>query len=189
MDALDDRSLWTASLAGDGRAFGVIFERHRDRVFRALRRGAPTATDAEDLTAVVFLELWRRRGDARMVDGTLLPWLLVTAGNVARNANRARRRYTGFLAALPRPEPQPDFADDATGRLDAGAASAALQSSLDALPEVDRHLLVLTAIEGFSLTEASSALGIGYNAAKTRLSRARSKLRTAHPELSPLEAS
>ena len=189
MDALDDRSLWAAALAGDGRAYGVLFERHRDRVFRALLRSSPTASDAEDLTAIVFLELWRRRDDARMVDATLLPWLLVTAGNVARNANRARRRYTGFLAALPRAEAQPDFADEATARLDAAAASAALQSSLDALSATDRHLIVLTAVEGFSLAEASTAVGLSYNTAKTRLSRARAKLRHAHPELSPLEAS
>jgi len=189
MDALDDRSLWATARAGDGRAFGVLFERHRDRVFRALLRSSPVTSEAEDLTAVVFLELWRRRDDARMVDGTLLPWLLVTAGNVARNANRARRRHAAFLAALPRPEAQPDFADDATGRLDAGAASASLQSSLDALPTVDRHLIALTAVEGLTLTEASAALGISYTAAKTRLSRARAKLRHAHPELSPLEAS
>ncbi|WP_396133584.1 RNA polymerase sigma factor [Arthrobacter sp. 1088] len=45
--------------------------------------------DAEDATAAAFLELWRRREGVRLVDGSILPWLLVTTTNTARNLQRS----------------------------------------------------------------------------------------------------
>ena len=51
--------------------------------------------DAEDVSASAFLELFRRRDDVRIVNGSVLPWLLVTTANLARNATRARRRWPG----------------------------------------------------------------------------------------------
>jgi len=163
-----DRRVWERVLAGDSREFGVLFDRHRDRVFRHLLAPAGSVTDAEDLTATVFLELWRRRGSVRFVDDSLLPWLLVTAGNVARNATRARRRYRLFLARLPHPDTVQDAAETA-------ASALALDERLAALPAADRRLITLTALEGFTLREASEAVGISYPAAKMRMSRIRSR--------------
>lgn len=164
-----DRRVWERVLAGDSREFGVLFDRHRDRVFRHLLRSVDDRTDAEDLTATVFLELWRHRRSVRFVDDSLLPWLLVTAGNVARNAARARRRYRLFLARLPQPATVQDAAETAADTL-------ALDERLSALPTADRRLVTLTALEGFSLREASEAVGISYPAAKMRMSRIRSRL-------------
>lgn len=184
----DDRALWDRVLGGDQRAFGVLFEEHRDRVFRVLLRSSPIPADAEDLTAVVFLELWRRRDSARFVNRSLLPWLLVTAGNVARNARRSRRRYERFLSALPAPEVEPDFSPDVDEHLDTRPATESLNAALARLPAVDHALLTLTVIEGFALTEAADAVGLTYGAAKTRLSRARRRLRDSHPHFSLAEA-
>lgn len=65
--------------------------------------GSNSETDdaPSEHTATVFLELWRKRLVARIVDDSLLPWLLAHATNVARNSSRARRRYRRLLAALP----------------------------------------------------------------------------------------
>lgn len=184
----DDRALWDRVLGGDQRAFGVLFEQHRDRVFRVLLRSSPIPADAEDLTAVVFLELWRHRQSARFVNRSLLPWLLVTAGNVARNATRSRRRYERFLAALPAPEDEPDFSTGVDEHLDGRAAHDALNAALARLSAVDHALITLTAIEGYSLDDAATAVGLTYGAAKTRLSRARRRLRDSHPHFSIAEA-
>ncbi|MDO9591512.1 MAG: RNA polymerase sigma factor [Microcella sp.] len=184
----DDRELWDRVLGGDDRSFGVLFERHRDRVFRALLRSSPIAADAEDLTAVVFLELWRRRESARFVDRSVLPWLLVTAAHVSRNAKRGRRRYERFLAALPAPEVEPDFSHTVDSRLDSRGATDALHAALGRLTPVDQALITLTALEGFGLADAADALGVSYGAAKTRLSRARRRLRDSHPHFSVAEA-
>ena len=178
MSAMDstDPQLWERVLDGDGRAFGELFDRHRDRVHAHIRRVVDDAAEAEDLTAAAFLELWRRRDSARIVDDSLIPWLLVTAGNVTSNANRARRRYRRFLSALPSPAVEPDHADHVAARLDLEPRVRQLLAAIADLPLADQRLIVLTALEGLTLLQASQATGLSYGAAKTRLSRARTRL-------------
>lgn len=89
--------------------------------------------DAEDLTATVLLELWRRRRSVRFVDGSLLPWLIVTATNVLRNSVRARRRYRAFLPALPPAPPAPDPAEQVTDR-HASTVESVREAMADAKP-------------------------------------------------------
>lgn len=164
-------------LSGDARAFGVIWDRHSSRVMRHLMVMGAAAGDAEDLVATVFLELWRRRDDVRMVDGSVLPWLVVTAQNVLRNASRSRRRYRRFLESLPPAELIPDHAEAFAER--ESARSVELRSLIGRCGKVDAALLALTAVEGFSVGEAASVVGVTEDAAKMRLSRVRRRLRAA----------
>jgi RNA polymerase sigma-70 factor (ECF subfamily) len=133
--------------------------------------------DIEDLTATVFLELWRRRGDARMVNGSVLAWLLVTAQNVSRNAARSRRRYQLLLASLPGSEDSGDYAELFAERNDARASQ--LRAAIERCSALDASLLAMTALEGFTVAEAGAALGVTEAAAKMRISRVRSKLRSS----------
>jgi len=155
----------------------MIWDRHSDRIFRHLIASGNTPTSAEDLTAVTFLELWRRRRAVRFVDGSLLPWLIVTAQNVSRNAARGTRRYERFLAALPTPSVVPDPADRIADRDDEHLI--ALRATIAAAGPADATLLAMTAVEGFTTREAATALGLSESAAKMRLSRLRARLRTA----------
>ena len=177
MEALDDRAVWQRTLDGDSGAFGVIWDRHRDRVFRRLLSAGNTPADAEDLTAITFLELWRRRSAVRFVDASLLPWLLVTAQNVHRNARRARRRHREFLQRLPPPDQVPDPAELIAER-DSSRARRVREVLSAARPQ-DQHLAVLTTLEGFTLREAAAIVGISESAAKMRLSRLRRRLAEA----------
>lgn len=172
-----DERVWRLVLSGDSRRYGAIWDRHRDRVFRHLIACGNTASSAEDLTAATFLELWRRRGAVRFVDGSLLPWLIVTAQNVSRNAARATRRYERFLAALPAPPIVPDPADAIADREDENLIS--LRAAIAAARPADATLLAMTALEGLTTREAATALGLSESAAKMRLSRLRARLRTA----------
>lgn len=101
VDARSDVELLAAARDGDPRSFAVVYDRHRDRVFGHALRLTRVRADAEDVTAVTFLEAWRKQDRIRPVDGSVLSWLLVTATNVARNLARAARRYRGALDALP----------------------------------------------------------------------------------------
>jgi RNA polymerase sigma-70 factor (ECF subfamily) len=171
---------WAAARAGDGEAFGRVFDEHRDRVYRHALRLVDTVADAEDVTAAAFLELWRRRADVRIVDGSVLAWLLVTATNAARNLRRSQLRHRRLLARLPRGEERaPDPADVLDG------LSPALAVSLRALPLADLQLVTLVIVEGFSIAEAATALGITPAAAKARLHRARGRVRTTMSALVP----
>lgn len=179
-----DDAVWRRVAAGEARAYGVIWDRHRDRVFRHLLARGNGAADAEDLTAVVFLELWRKRGAVRFVDGSLLPWLIVTAQNVLRNADRAQRRYRRFLSALPEPVDTPDHAERIAELNDERIVR--LRTAIAAAKPADARLLAMTALEGLTVREAALALGLTESAAKMRLSRLRADLRSsvdAHPLL------
>jgi RNA polymerase sigma factor (sigma-70 family) len=171
-----DGALLERSVVGDGEAFGVLFDRHRLRVFRHACRLAGSGHDAEDLVAATFLELWRSRERVRVVEGSVLPWLLATATNLGLNARRARRRYQRLLDTLPRGGEQ--LPDTALVALDAHGlgVDARLRSGLRSLKPADAQLFALVALEGYSVIDAAACLGVSEPAARARLHRARQKL-------------
>jgi RNA polymerase sigma-70 factor (ECF subfamily) len=171
-----DEALWRRSLDGDGEAFGGLFDRHRDRVFRHACRLVDARHDAEDVAASAFLELWRRRADVRLVEGSVLAWLLVTATNLGRNSSRGTRRYRQLLEQLPRAEKQPDAAEVALGAHALGV-DARLRAGLRSLSKTDGHLFVLVVLEGYPVTAAAEQLGLSVSAARARLHRVRTRLR------------
>ena len=94
----DDAELWRRIRADDADAFGLLFARHGPRIHGyALRRTADPAT-AEDVTAVVFLEAWRRRAAVELHQPSALPWLYGVAGNVVRRWHRSQARHRAALA-------------------------------------------------------------------------------------------
>lgn len=168
---MDEPELWRAiSEDDDGRALGDLFEMHADRVFRHAARLAHDIRDAEDATATAFLELWRRRQSVRLINGSPLPWLLATTTNSLRNLTRSSARYRRLIDTLPRNETAPSAEE--TALRDDGA-----RSLLQALNPIDRQLITLVVLEGFSGEDAAKVLGLSPGAARTRLTRARGKLR------------
>jgi RNA polymerase sigma factor (sigma-70 family) len=177
----DEALLWQRACGGDAQAFAAVFDLHRDRVFAQAVRLLDTHCDAEDITASTFLELWRRRAAVRVVNGSVLPWLLVTTANLSRNTIRARRRYRDFLHRLPREPAASDAADVALGHRELGI-DPRLRQALRDLPERDMALLVLVAYDDCSLADAAAVLGMTPTAAKTRLHRARHRIREQLPD-------
>ncbi len=165
-----DRADWALSLAGDGQAFGRVFDRHAARLRRHAVGLVPAAApaDADDVVAMTFLEAWRRRDHVRFVDDSLLPWLLVTATNTAHNVTRSAHRHRAFLGRFPAPEPAPDPAEQFG---DGGAVAAMGRLSLD-----DQRVLTLCVLEGLSEREASAVLGVAPGTVKSRLHRAKARL-------------
>ena len=180
MEPESDVADWAAAVSGDGEAFGRLFDRHKHRVTRHAHRLVEDRDDADDVVAVTFLEAWRRRAAVRLVNGSILPWLLVTAGHAASNVRRSRRRYRALLAKLP---PASSALDPATL-----VESAAVDLPLDQLGEKHRQVMTLVVVEGLTEHEAAAVLGVPAGTVKSRLSRARSRLaslvRTNHPDLS-----
>jgi len=174
----DEPGAWDAALRGDGDAFVAIFDRHRDRVYRHTLRMIANVHDAEDVTAATFLELWRRRTSVRVVDGSVLPWLLVTATNLSRNLARGLRRYRALIDALPRAETAESAGDFAVERIEEERIAQQVRQALGALSVSDAALLALTMFEHYSPAQAAIALGISDGAARTRLHRARARMAT-----------
>lgn len=171
---LSDVVVWQRAREGDAGCFAAVFDLHRGRVYsHAMRLLGPIRADAEDATAIVFLELWRRRADVRVVNDSVLPWLLVTTTNVCLNLSRASRRYRAVLQRLPHPQPEEtDGGEFERFRLDGELRKALLQ-----LSNTDLHLFVLVVLEDYLLADAAAVVGVTVSSAKSRLHRSRSRLR------------
>jgi RNA polymerase sigma-70 factor (ECF subfamily) len=177
---------WSAARKGDGPAFGRIFDATHPRVYRHALRLCASNHDAEDVTAGAFLELWRRRDNVTVVDGSVTPWLLATTTNLALNQRRGLRRYRAFLARLPRTEPATEDAAETAlaGSLD---VDPLLLTAIRDLPPLDQQLLALVALEGYPLADAAIALNLSTQATRSRWQRIKRRLmRTARVE--PLTA-
>ncbi|BCJ46646.1 siderophore-interacting protein [Actinoplanes ianthinogenes] len=163
--------------AGDATAFADLFDEHAPAVYRhaAWMDGGPA--NAEDVVSLTFLEAWRIRETLRPDGESLRPWLLGIATNVLRNRRRAARRHRAALSRLPPGDAVPDFADEVVGRLHDSAQLAAATAALRALRRADREVFLLCVWQQVDYAAAAEALGIPIGTVRSRLSRARTRLR------------
>jgi RNA polymerase sigma factor (sigma-70 family) len=170
-----EQSLRARVRASDPDAFAALFDEHAQAVYRyaAGLRGDWSA--AEEVVSLTFLEAWRLRQTVRPDGGSLRPWLLGIAVNVARNQARAARRHQAAMRRLSPAPDLPDFADELTGRLDDRQRLAAVRAAVRALPARERDVLICVWC-GLSSGEAAEALGVPEGTVRTRLARARRRL-------------
>jgi RNA polymerase sigma factor (sigma-70 family) len=164
-----DADDWRRVSAGDPAGLAPLFARHGPRLFRHAARTLSAREDAKDAVTIAFYELWRRRHSVRLVDGSPLPWLVNTVTNTARNLERSARRYRTLLDRV---EPRPETVDASRPDDESGAMTA-----LDRLTPRERSVIVLTVFEGYSERDAATALGIPVGTVKSRLARAKTRLR------------
>jgi RNA polymerase sigma-70 factor (ECF subfamily) len=177
---------WLAASTGDSAAFARVFDTHRDRVFGQALRLIRDPHEAEDVTALVFLEAWRKRASVRVVDGSVIGWLLVTTNHVVHNLARSTRRYRAVLERLPKPTLSGDHADpsDAVGeRLDQDARDAQVRAAFARLSEADQNVMTLCVLEELTMEQAARLLGVPAGTVKSRLSRAKVRLAAHTSEL------
>jgi RNA polymerase sigma factor (sigma-70 family) len=173
-----DESLWHRALTGDAHSFGIIFERHANRIYNHCFRRVASWEMAEDLTSTVFLEAWRKREAVHFVEQSALPWLLGVATNVCRNGARSLFRHK---AALGRLTSRGTDVDDEAGRvderLDSESQMRLVLEQLQQLSHEDREIIELSAWDGLGYDEIAVALDIPVGTVRSRLSRARTRLR------------
>jgi RNA polymerase sigma factor (sigma-70 family) len=172
-----DRDLWILVRNGSPEALATLFERHARAVYNYCFRRTADWGMAEDLTSAVFLEAWRRRQDVAAPDDSMLPWLLGVATNLLRNARRTLRRYQATLGRVPVWHTDPDFADEVARRLDAERRMRSVLEIAGRLPRQDQEVLALCGWMELSYQDAARALQIPVGTVRSRLSRARARLR------------
>ena len=145
------------------------FEREFDYVLRTLQRMGASPADAQDLTQEVFLVMWRRREDWNP-HGPLRPWLAAIAFRVAL-AHR-RRSLREVPAGLLDPEDGTRAVDD---QLSSAWARRTVLETLSALPPKQRAVLVMHELDGVSMKQIASALGLPLFTAYSRLRVARQR--------------
>jgi RNA polymerase sigma factor (sigma-70 family) len=172
-----DTELWNQASEHDGSAFGELFERHSNAVYNHCFRRTASWSRAEDLTSVVFLEAWRKRGKVRFYGDSIRPWLLAVANNVLRNSNRSLHRYGRLVHTVPARSIEPDFADEVSTRLDDERAMAAVLTEIHTLKDREQEVIALCDWSGLTTEEAAAAMGVPVGTVKSRLSRAHEHLR------------
>ena len=158
--------------AGDasGRAFAALVDRHGPMVLRTCRAVLPDPADAQDAFQVTFLVLARKAGSIRD-RGSVAAWLHGVAYRTAayaRGASARRRRHERVAAGRTREAVEPSRPDE---------AAAAVVEEVGRLPERLRGAVVLCEFEGLSVDEAARRLGCPAGTVKSRLSRARDRLK------------
>ena len=178
-----DEELWSSIAAGDESAFGRLFDRYSRPVYNHAFRLTGSWSTAEDVTQATFLVAWRRRHDARLVDGSALPWLLVVATNAVRSEWRSARRWLALIRRLPAERyAEGDLADEVSARLDDERRMTEVLSVVRQLSPAEREAVALCLWSGVSYPDAAAVLGISEVAVRSRVSRARSRLARLMPE-------
>ena len=175
---LSDRVLWQQARAGDGAAFGVLFERHAGRIYNYCFRRTGDWALAEDLTSTTFLLAWRSQGHAPLRAESALPLLYGIATNVLRNDRRSTKRRRAAFARLPveRSE-EPDIAEESATRLDDQGAMRELLRLFTRLPRREQDVVAICDWSGLSYEDAALALDIPIGTVRSRLARGRRRLR------------
>ena len=174
-----DAFLWEQAGAGSGEAFGLLFDRHSRAVYNHCFRLTASWATAEDLTSTTFLLAWRQRDRMRLAGASLRPWLLAVATNAVRSERRSVRRRLTLLDRTPAERPALDHADDVAGRVDDERRMAAVLVELHKLTRAEQEAVALCLWSGLTYPEAAVALGIAEVSVRSRVSRARTKLRAA----------
>jgi RNA polymerase sigma factor (sigma-70 family) len=172
-----DPAIIRASLSEPER-FAALFDRHAPVIYRYLASRAGRA-EADDLTAETFLAAFRRRASYDLACANALPWLYGMATRVLAQHRRDDARQLRIrLAAIPDLN-DPGHGDRVASDVTAGALRDALADGLASLPAGDRDVLLLVAWEQLSYDEVARALEIPIGTVRSRLNRARARLRSA----------
>lgn len=164
--------------AGHQGALGEVFDAHSQAVYGYALRTLGDWSAAEDVVSLTFLEAWRLRAKLHDGDDDLRPWIFGIATNVLRNTARAARRHRAAMGRLAEREAMADFADELVSRIDDGAQLAAIRRALPELRRSEREVFRLCVWVGLDYASAAEALGIPVGTVRSRLSRARTRLRT-----------
>jgi RNA polymerase sigma factor (sigma-70 family) len=159
-------------------AFAALYDRHAAPIHRFAGRRLGDQM-ADDVVGETFLAAFRRRKryDLRRVDAR--PWLYGIAANVIGKHRRAEVRMLRAFARTGADPVAAGHADLVDSRVCAAAVQRDLAAALAGLPAGDRDVLLLIAWADLSYEETAAALGIPVGTVRSRLHRARRKVREA----------
>ena len=161
----------------DPEIFEAFYREHVEGVQRFCARRVGERGRAADLTAEVFIEAIESADRYRPGRGTPRSWLYGIARLVVAAEGRRRRAERDPEERGARSLVDTDDAARIDARLDAARWARELYRAMDRLPEGERAVLELVALDELTVTEAAAAAGVRPATARVRLFRARRKLR------------
>ena len=182
----EELSLVSAAASGDRPAFERLVEKYAPFVCRTVFYSVGNSADAEDLTQEIFLKVWRGLPDFGG-RSQFLTWLTRIARNTCTDYIRKKQRSPkteplmfavsddGEESEIPIQDTDP--ARDPTTAAERKEDAFLLRQAMCRLSEEHRTLILLRDLEGYSYEQIAGMLGIEVGTVKSRLSRARAKLR------------
>ncbi|GGO61852.1 RNA polymerase sigma factor [Nonomuraea cavernae] len=168
----------------DPERFAALFTRHAPALKRYVVRRLG-AEAAEDVVAETFVAAFRQRARYDLTRADARPWLYGIATNLI---GRHRRGEIALYRALARTGVDPvtePFTDGVESRVAASGARAALAGALAKLPGGHRDALLLVTWGELSYEEAARSLGVAVGTIRSRVNRARAKLRRSLRDIDP----
>jgi RNA polymerase sigma-70 factor (ECF subfamily) len=195
MADMDEQALIAAAQKGDLDSFNTLVLSYQHQVYNLAYRIMGESSAASDATQEAFISAWRHIGGFR--GGSWKSWLLRIVTNACYDElRRVKRRPAASLEALFVEDPTPD-AELPPSQFESPEAAAqrhelnrALQTCIAQLPPDQRIVIVLSDVQGMSYEEIAEATDTNLGTVKSRLSRARARLRDLllkHEELLPAE--
>ncbi len=172
-ETIDDSTLISYARQRDTAAFGLLYERYLDRVYRYISYRTGNTAVAEDLTSEVFLNAWKaieRYEDRGYAFST---WLLRLANNEVTDYYRTNRNDMSLpdtdmhQSTLPEPS---QFVDGQVEQLE-------LLRAVQQLPDEWRQIILLRFVEGIPFDEVASIIGKSSGACRVIQHRALGRLR------------
>jgi RNA polymerase sigma factor (sigma-70 family) len=178
-------------IGSDPDALEAFYREHAEAVQRFVARRIADPGRAADLTADVFVAAIESAHRYRPGAGSPGAWLFGIARHAVSAEYRRARRERGAPAISGRGLLDDGDMADIVARIDAAAGARALYAALAHLPEPERAVLELVAVDELPVSKAADALGIRAVTARVRLHRARRRMQQqlgAEPTTRPAEA-
>jgi RNA polymerase sigma-70 factor, ECF subfamily len=174
-----DAILVSRAIQRDHEAFGALYERHFERIYRYVRLKVGDPQEAEDVTSVVFLNAWRgmERFNPRG-QGSFAAWLFRLAHNALVDRFR-RRRDMAPLETVAEHQLPVDVSFHPEAVLERRMTIDELHGALQALTDEQRDVILLRFVEGLSGREIADIMGKQEGAVRGMQLRALEALRRA----------
>lgn len=170
-----DFSLAQRAAGGDIASFEELYQRHHRRVYSVCMRMLQNATEAEDLTQEVFIQLYRKIGSFRG-DSAFTTWLhRMTVNQVLMHFRKRNVKYERTTEEGDTPV-QVVVGTENQSKMPI-VDKIALDNAIKQLPNGYRNVFVLHDIEGYEHEEVARILGCSVGTSKSQLHKARLKMR------------
>jgi RNA polymerase sigma-70 factor, ECF subfamily len=178
---LSDAEVVERVCAGETSLFEVLMRRHNQRVYRAARAIVKDEAEAEDVMQQAYINAFvhLKQFESRAQFSTWLTRIAIYEALARRRKKRPEEPLgmedevvhdtTAEPISSPELSPERKAYSRELGRL--------IEDAVDALPEAYRAVFMLREVEGLSTSETAEGLGLGEEAIKTRLHRARAMMR------------
>jgi RNA polymerase sigma-70 factor (ECF subfamily) len=193
ISGLPDEELVRRILAGEVELFEIVMRRHNQQLYRAARAILRDETEVEDVLQQAYLNAFAhlRQFESRAQLSTWLTRIVINeacarrrqVSRAGRSETRSAEAPPGALAAAASSLPSPEH------QAYAGELQRMIEEAVDNLPEPYRLVFMLRDVEGLSTGESGVVLGLGDDAVKTRLHRARAMIRRVVEERCGVAAS